>query len=217
MVFYLGQKACLYLFLVERTFSVNKNLRPRMKDWIYLSGLVLVIVVFSALGSTTFVCNIADYDEENRICHIGLTRPIVIAMLLWDKSIYIFLTAVFLKCCRPYMVKGYRSTSSRSLSEAHARRREEAWFFLTICTLDGGVYHPLAHKFSSLDVIEAAILSSSIKSAHISKASPTTIPRGARDSFCTSPMSNNSVDVTAAKDLADRTCEEIRCGGECQE
>ncbi|KAF8866413.1 hypothetical protein BDZ45DRAFT_775883 [Acephala macrosclerotiorum] len=70
----------------------------------------MVIVGFSAVGITTFVCNIADYDEKKRICHIGLTRPIVITMLIWDVFVNFFLTAVFLKRCRPYMVKGHHST-----------------------------------------------------------------------------------------------------------
>lgn len=69
----------------------------------------MVIVGFSVIGIMKFVCNTADYNRETRTCHIRLTRPIFITMLIWDVFINFFLRAVFFKRCRPYMVKGYRS------------------------------------------------------------------------------------------------------------
>lgn len=39
LTFYLGQKALVYLFLVERTHVVRGG-RVRRKDWVYLVGMV---------------------------------------------------------------------------------------------------------------------------------------------------------------------------------
>lgn len=110
LVFYLGQKACLYLFLVERTHSVQKKLLTRMKDKIYLSGMALVLIGFTSIGIAAFMYHVASYDEEQNICRIGLTRRIAIILLSWDIFVNIFLTFVFLKVCAPYMSRGYLST-----------------------------------------------------------------------------------------------------------
>lgn len=102
LVFYLGQKACLYLFLVERTHSVQKKLLIRRKDKIYLSGMSFVLVGFTSIGIAAFRFHVANYNQEQNICHIGLTRMIASILLAWDIFVNIFLTFVFLRRCAPY-------------------------------------------------------------------------------------------------------------------
>ncbi|KUJ22474.1 uncharacterized protein LY89DRAFT_762712 [Mollisia scopiformis] len=110
LVFYLGQKAFLYLFLVERTHSVQKKVLTRLQDKIYLSGLAMVLVGFTGIVVTTFFYHVAVYNTDQRVCHIGLTRQIASVFLTWDIFVNIFLTAVFLKRCGPYMSRGYLHT-----------------------------------------------------------------------------------------------------------
>ncbi|KAG4414153.1 hypothetical protein IFR04_012719 [Cadophora malorum] len=110
LVFSLGQKLCLYLFLVERTHGVQANARPRKKDYAYLAGLAFVLVGFSAMGLALFMFHIDTFNITTGIYQIGIARPVASALLIWDVFVNIFLTAVFVRHCKPYMVKGLRGT-----------------------------------------------------------------------------------------------------------
>lgn len=110
LVFYLGQKYCLYLFLVERTHIVKATLQSRSEDRVYLIGLTFVIIGYSTLAISMFLWHISNFDKNTAICHIGLVKPVAIALLVWDIIVNVFLTIVFLANCRQYMIKGLRAS-----------------------------------------------------------------------------------------------------------
>lgn len=102
LAFYLGQKYALYLFLVERTHICNGISRPRMQDPTYLAGLSFILVGFTAIGIACFVYLIDDYD---RVCHIGIHKAALTAILSWDVFVNLFLTFVFLHHIREFLLE----------------------------------------------------------------------------------------------------------------
>ncbi|EKD11833.1 hypothetical protein MBM_10002 [Drepanopeziza brunnea f. sp. 'multigermtubi' MB_m1] len=177
LLFYLGQKYSLYVFLVERH--------------------ILVFLGFGLIGITALVFRIATFNSTIGTCQIGIPRTITSVFLGWDVSINIFLTTVFLRRCKPYMVKGMKTTfvypALRSLvtkltfcnvdtfkeretvaisqgalvgviRKAFVRdngshfeillyyaEREQAWFFFTFGTLDGMLTsEPLGYTTSEM-------------------------------------------------------------------
>lgn len=85
-------------------------MRPRTKDFVYLAGLVFLLVGFTAIGIGMFMFHIDEYDTETGMCQIGLEVPIASAILGWDLFVNAFLTTVFVRRCEPYMVRGLRAT-----------------------------------------------------------------------------------------------------------
>jgi hypothetical protein len=107
LVFYLGEKYVLYLFLVERTHITRAVSRHRRADPIYLAGLSFVVVGFTAIGIWTFIPLLANYSS---VCHIGLHKPVAAAILAWDVFVNLFLTFVFLHHIRKFLVDGLTMT-----------------------------------------------------------------------------------------------------------
>jgi hypothetical protein len=103
LIFYLGQKYGLYLFLVERTHITQANSKSRTKDPIYLAGLAFVLVGFTAIGISAFATFKYSYATT---CTIGLLRPVAITVLSWDIFVNMFLTVVFLYHIRDFLVDG---------------------------------------------------------------------------------------------------------------
>ncbi|KAG4428630.1 hypothetical protein IFR05_015886 [Cadophora sp. M221] len=85
-------------------------MRPRDKDYIYLAGLTFLLVGSTAIGVAMFVFHIDTYDRRTGTCQIGLAKPTAAVLLGWDVFVNIFLTAVFVRRCEPYMVRGLRGT-----------------------------------------------------------------------------------------------------------
>lgn len=54
--------------------------------------------------------HIDTFNITTGICQIGIARPVASALLAWDVFVSIFLTAVFVRRCKPYMVTGLRGT-----------------------------------------------------------------------------------------------------------
>jgi hypothetical protein len=108
LVFYLGQKYLLYLFLVERT-HVTQAKKSKAKDPIYITGLALILVGFTAIGISAFAT-----FESNPFptCTIGLLRPVAITVLSWDIFVNVFLTSVFLYYIQDFLADGMMMTLS---------------------------------------------------------------------------------------------------------
>lgn len=109
LVFYLGQKYALYLFLVERTHVTQANKKSRTKDPIYIAGLAFIVIGFSAIGISAFATFHYNFSDG---CKIGLLRPVAITVLSWDIFVNVFLTSVFLYCIQSFLVDGFIMTLS---------------------------------------------------------------------------------------------------------
>jgi hypothetical protein len=110
LVFYLGQKCCLYLFLVERSHIVKATVQSRFEDRVYLIRLTSVILGFATLVASTFRWHVSEFDRASGMCQIGITKVVTIALLVWDIIVNVFLTIIFLGHCRQYMIRGLRAS-----------------------------------------------------------------------------------------------------------
>lgn len=100
--FYLGQSYVLYLFLVKRTHICNAISQPRTPDPAYLAGLSFVLIGFTGIGIASFIYMIASYDV---VCHIGIQRQALAALVGWDVFVNLFLTFIFLHHIRGFLLE----------------------------------------------------------------------------------------------------------------
>ncbi|KAJ5032385.1 uncharacterized protein L3040_008990 [Drepanopeziza brunnea f. sp. 'multigermtubi'] len=93
-------------FIVLHTYLIGSL----FCDYSFLAGHILVFLGFGLIGITALVFRIATFNSTIGTCQIGIPRTITSVFLGWDVSINIFLTTVFLRRCKPYMVKGMKTT-----------------------------------------------------------------------------------------------------------
>ena len=110
VVFYLGQKVILYLFLVERIHIVRAFSRTRFQDCVYVLGFASVALGFAIISAALFKWRVSKYDTVRKVCQVGFIAPLTITILAWDILVNIFLTGVFLHHVRPYLSKGLTRT-----------------------------------------------------------------------------------------------------------
>lgn len=81
------------------------------------------------MGLALFMFHIDTFNITTGIYQIGIARPVASALLIWDVFVNIFLTAVFVRHCKPYMVKGLRnlliSSYQRTAEEDHTSTPEK--------------------------------------------------------------------------------------------
>jgi len=95
LVCYLSSKVLLYFFLVEKVFIVRGNRASRFKDKLFLFNTFGMLVPYCVVIILTFVFRNAEMD--NGQCKIGLKLPANIPLLIFDFSINVYLTFLFLK------------------------------------------------------------------------------------------------------------------------
>ena len=95
LVFYVGGKVFLYLFLVERAHQLYATKLPRNRDIIYLLGIAIVIFGFGVLAVFAFIKPVTSLSHVDGKCRIGLPLIITIPLLSYDILINFALTWVF--------------------------------------------------------------------------------------------------------------------------
>ena len=109
LVFYVGGKVFLYLFLVERAHQLVATKVPRHRDWIYMGGIASVMLGFGVLAVFAFIHPVTSLSKVDGKCRIGLPLSITIPLLSYDICINFFLTFVFvLRGARLVKVRGFR-------------------------------------------------------------------------------------------------------------
>lgn len=109
LVFYVGGKVFLYLFLVERAHQLVATKLPRNRDFIYLLGIAIVLFGFGVLAVFAFIHPVTSLSEIDGKCRIGLPLVITIPLLSYDIIINFALTFVFvLRGARLVKIKGFR-------------------------------------------------------------------------------------------------------------
>ena len=109
LVFYVGGKVFLYLFLVERAHQLVATKLPRLRDPIYLAGIAIVIFGFGVLAVFAFIHPVTSLSEIDGKCRIGLPLAITIPLLSYDILINFALTSVFvMRGARLVRIQGFR-------------------------------------------------------------------------------------------------------------
>ncbi|CAF9904924.1 hypothetical protein IMSHALPRED_000214 [Imshaugia aleurites] len=109
LVFYVGSKVCLYLFLVERAHQLVATKLPRHRDSIYILGMSIVLFGFGVLAIFAFIHPVTSLSHIDGKCRIGLPLVITIPLLTYDIAINFALTFVFcLRGARLVKIRGPR-------------------------------------------------------------------------------------------------------------
>ena len=109
LVFYVGGKVLLYLFLVERAHQLVATKLARLGDPLYLLGIAIVLFGFGVLAVFAFIHPVTSLSHTDGKCRIGLPLVITIPLLSYDVIINFALTFVFvLRGARLVKVRGFR-------------------------------------------------------------------------------------------------------------
>ena len=95
LVFYVGGKVFLYLFLVERAHQLVATKMARHRDWVYIIGILVVLFGFGVLAVFAFIKPVTNLSAIDGKCRIGLPLVITIPLLTYDIIINFILTGIF--------------------------------------------------------------------------------------------------------------------------
>ncbi|KAF2131489.1 hypothetical protein P153DRAFT_196566 [Dothidotthia symphoricarpi CBS 119687] len=101
LIYYISIKALIYTFLVERIHVVRKPFYRRREDPIYLSCMVMVVVMYSAVSINVFVHPITQMLGER--CHFGINGAASIPTVAVNIFTDFVLTSVFIYLLRPVL------------------------------------------------------------------------------------------------------------------
>lgn len=108
LVFYVGDKVIVYLFLLERIRQFKDPIR-RHQDIIWVFGTIVILAGFGTIGVFAFLDPVTGISATDGKCRIGLPFKTALPLLVFDILVNFFLTSVFvsigLKQFRRYSVK----------------------------------------------------------------------------------------------------------------
>lgn len=102
LVFYVGSKVLVQLFLVERAHAVRYRLRRRRQDWIWLASVAIIVLGFGSIAGAAFAFPIANIADDNK-CRIGVPTKVTVPLIAYDIFINAALTGVFVALLRPLL------------------------------------------------------------------------------------------------------------------
>ncbi|KAI9855277.1 MAG: hypothetical protein M1824_006204 [Vezdaea acicularis] len=117
LVFYVGGKVIMYVFLVERVHSIQQHQRTRREDPLFLGSLVVVLLGFGIIAIFSFVEPLYDISQIDGRCRIGLPLKITLPLLIYDIAANLSLTVIFFHLVRPYMRRGLPNFTPQWLKE----------------------------------------------------------------------------------------------------
>jgi hypothetical protein len=95
-----------YLFLIERAHALQTKSSHRLHDWLWMTGVFLVVSGFGGIGVVIFIYPVADVSPIDGRCRIGIPRYITIPLLTYDICLNIFLTIAFVNLISPLIRSG---------------------------------------------------------------------------------------------------------------
>ncbi|KAF2181640.1 hypothetical protein K469DRAFT_254506 [Zopfia rhizophila CBS 207.26] len=112
LTFYVGSKATMYTFLVERAHAMKAPYMRRTHDWIWLGGMFMITTGFGSIAICGFLWPIADLSPNDGRCRIGLPIKVTVSLLTFDITINMALTGTFIYLLRPLLRFGGISNSA---------------------------------------------------------------------------------------------------------
>ncbi|KAL2264040.1 hypothetical protein VTK26DRAFT_3078 [Humicola hyalothermophila] len=92
----LGIQILIYMFLVEKTYIIrSSNKKPRLRSKLYIFNSVGMVGAYCVVVVPNFVLRIATIDNDE--CIIGMQRPAMIPLIVFDLVVNIYLTIIFLR------------------------------------------------------------------------------------------------------------------------
>ncbi|OAQ64454.1 nnrS protein domain-containing protein [Pochonia chlamydosporia 170] len=101
VVCYTLAKSIIYLFFIERIHVVRAPFFPRSRDWIYITCMILVFVIFVVQFTNTFLRRDSEMQQRDGRCHMGIWRVASIMLLTIDVVSGLGLTGLFFYLLHP--------------------------------------------------------------------------------------------------------------------
>jgi hypothetical protein len=102
LVFYVGSKVLVQLFLVERAHAVRYRLKRRRQDCVWVVSIAIIVLGFGTIASVAFAYPFADIGDDQR-CRIGVPTKVTVPLIIYDILINAALTAVFVVLLQPLL------------------------------------------------------------------------------------------------------------------
>ncbi|KAL2126266.1 hypothetical protein VTI74DRAFT_1297 [Chaetomium olivicolor] len=125
----------IYMFLVEKAYIIrSSNKKPRLKSKLYLFNSFGMIGAYCIVVVPNFILRFA--RVENGECIIGMQRPAMIPLIVFDLLVNVYLTIIFLM-----PLSQLYSYKNSGLSPGNRRLRTVAvrTFIGSICTLTSSI------------------------------------------------------------------------------
>ena len=147
LVFYVGSKVVIYLFLVERAHAIRSSHYNRLQDWIWIVGILVVLSGFGTIATLAFISPVYQISTIDGRCRIGLPGRITLPLLVYDILINVVMTMTFFVLLRPFMRNGMPSLVPVWLKRVH--RRIQAFLKMSSSTVN-----PMEDALAARSVLE---------------------------------------------------------------
>lgn len=114
LIFYVGGKVIMYLFLVERVHLIRSQ--PRAKDLVFLIGTFVILCGFGVIAVFAFMDPVTAISTIDGQCRIGLPLIVTLPLLVYDIAINTALTGVFFVLVKNSYAKGLTLMEAGRLS-----------------------------------------------------------------------------------------------------
>lgn len=123
LVFYVGGKVIIYVFLVERAHALRASRHHRHQDWIYIIAMLIVLGGFGTIAVFAFIKPHFEVSSIDGKCRIGLPLSITIPLLTYDIAMNLGMTVLFVVLVYPYARRSWSSYLPVWLIRTHRRVR----------------------------------------------------------------------------------------------
>lgn len=94
---------CSYIFLLERARIVRAPFVPRLKDRVWLLGMLIICGGFGAIAIVGYLSPVVELSKLDGRCRIGLPPRVSFPLLCFDVAVNFLLTGLFLWLLRPVL------------------------------------------------------------------------------------------------------------------
>lgn len=92
-----------YIFLLERARIVRAPFMPRIKDWLWISGMLIICGGFGTIAIIGYLSPIVELSPLDGKCRIGLPPQVSFPLMCFDVGVNFLLTGVFIWLLRPVL------------------------------------------------------------------------------------------------------------------
>ncbi|QDS77491.1 hypothetical protein FKW77_000158 [Venturia effusa] len=131
LTLYFITKIFIYLYFGEKAWIVRGCRQTRITNQLYRFNIVVAIAPYVLLWALTFAAR-QYYINSRHICYLGIGRPVLIPLIVWELVLNIYLTILFMIPLRK--LYSYQTNSNPGLRKM-ARRTLVGCMVSLACTI----------------------------------------------------------------------------------
>ncbi|KAF2118019.1 hypothetical protein BDV96DRAFT_644350 [Lophiotrema nucula] len=108
LVFYTGNKLAIYVFLLERARVLRAPFTSRLKDWIWVAGIIVIVGDFGTIAIIGYISPVVDLSTIDGRCRIGLPPQVSFPLMSFDVGVNFALTGVFIYLLKPVLASSQK-------------------------------------------------------------------------------------------------------------